>query len=154
MRFVSCVLVMTAIAASTSMVLTQRGVAATPDAHAERDVLTTDNRRTEALRKGDAAALNAIYAADYSLITPAGVIQTKADQIADLTSGALRYLKIEVAERTVRVYGDTAIVVSRETTDIVRNNEQVGGDIRVSRTYKKIGSHWYVIATHASAIGQ
>jgi ketosteroid isomerase-like protein len=117
-----------------------------------RQVLATDDRRTDALRRGDVAPLREIYADDYSLVTPAGIVQTKSDQINDLMSGVLRYGRIEVTERSVRVYGDVAIVLSRERTDIVRNNQQVGGDIRVTRTYKRAGSQWRVIATHASTV--
>jgi ketosteroid isomerase-like protein len=124
------------------------------DAEARRQVLATDDRRVDALRRADVAPLRQIYADDYTLVTPAGIIQTKSDQINDLTSGQLRYKKIEVTERAVRVYGDVIVVLSREKTDIVRAGQQVGGDIRVTRIYKKFGPQWRVIATHASAIGQ
>jgi hypothetical protein len=79
------------------------------DDQARRQVLATDDRRTEALRRGDSAPLHQIYADDYTLVTPAtGVIRSKAEQINDLVSGRVRYEKIEVRERTIRVYGDVA----------------------------------------------
>jgi len=124
------------------------------DAQARREVLATDARRTDALLRGDPGPLREIYADDYTLVTPAGVIHNKVDQIEDLTSNRLRYKKINVLEQSVRVYGDVVIVVSREKNDIVRDGQQVGGDIRVTRTYKKFGTHWRVIATHASAVAQ
>ncbi len=124
------------------------------DAQARRQVLATDDRRSDALRRSDVAPLRKIYADDYTLVTPAGVIQTKSDQIDDLTSGRLQYVKIEVRERAVRVYGDVALILSREKTDILRAGQQVGGDIRVTRVYKRFGREWRVIATHASVIGQ
>jgi hypothetical protein len=120
---------------------------------AERQVLAIDDRRREALLRSDPAPLRQIYANDYRLVTPAGVVHTKADQIEDLTSGRLRYKKIEITERSARVYDDVVVVLSREKTDIVRSGEQVGGDIRVTRVYKRLGRGWRVIATHASAIG-
>jgi ketosteroid isomerase-like protein len=123
------------------------------DAEAQRQVLATDDRRREALLQGDPAPLRQIYADDYQLVTPAGVVHTKSDQINDLTSGKLRYEKIEVMERSARVYGDVVVLVSREQTDITREGQQVGGEIRVTRVYKKYGPEWRVIATHASAIG-
>jgi ketosteroid isomerase-like protein len=124
------------------------------DSEARRQVLATDDRRREALLRGDASPLRQIYADDYTLVTPAGVIHSKTDQIDDLTFGRLRYLKIEVTERTVRVYGDIIVILSREKTDIVRAGQQVGGDIRVTRIYKRFGPYWRVIATHASVIEQ
>jgi ketosteroid isomerase-like protein len=124
------------------------------DSEARRQVLATDDRRREALLRGDASPLRQIYADDYTLVTPAGGIHSKTDQIDDLTFGRLRYLKIEVTERTVRVYGDVIVILSRGKTDIVRAGQQVGGDIRVTRIYKRFGPHWRVIATHASIIEQ
>jgi len=123
------------------------------DDEARRQVLATDDRRTDALRRNDSAPLHQIYADDYTLVTPAtGAIRSKAEQINDLISGRVRYEKIEVMERTVRVYGDVAIVLAREKYSILQAGEQVGGDIRFTRTYKKFGSVWRVIATHGTFV--
>ena len=118
-----------------------------------RQVLAIDDRRTDALRRGDSAPLYRIYADDYTLVTPStGVVRSKAEQINDLDSGRVRYEKIEVMERTVRVYGDVAIVVAREKYSILQAGEQVGGDIRFTRTYKQFGPDWRVIATHGTFV--
>jgi ribonuclease Z len=120
---------------------------------ARRQVLAVDDQRTEALRRGDSAPLHEIYADDYTLVTPAtGVIRSKAEQIDDLISGRIRYERIEVTERSIRVYGDVAIVLAREKYSILQAGEQVGGDIRFTRTYKKLGVAWRVIATHGSFV--
>ena len=123
------------------------------DDEARRQVLATDDRRTDALRRGDAAPLRLIYADDYTLVTPAaGAVRSKAEQIDDLVSGRVRYERIEVAERTVRIYGDVAIVLAREKYSILQAGQQVGGDIRFTRTYRKFGGEWRVIATHGSFV--
>ena len=123
------------------------------DDKVRREILATDDRRTEALRKGDSTPLLQIYADDYTLVTPAtGAIRSKTEQINDLISGRVRYEKIEVTERTVRIYGDIAIVLARERYSILQSGEQVGGDIRFTRTYKKFGNEWRVIATHGSFV--
>jgi ribonuclease Z len=125
------------------------------DDEARRQVLATDDRRTDALRRGDSAPLHHIYADDYTLVTPAtGVVRSKAEQINDLVSGRVRYEKIEVTERTVRIYGDIAIVLAREKYSILQAGEQVGGDIRFTRAYKRFGAEWRVIATHGSFVKQ
>lgn len=132
---------------STQLIL--KGQAA--DTESRRQVLATDDQRLEALRRGDAAPLRQIYADDYSLVTPAGVIRSKNEQINQLASGRLQQ-QIELLERTVRVYDDVAIVLSRERSDIQLNGQQVGGDMRMTRVYKKLGTDWRVIATHGSLI--
>jgi ketosteroid isomerase-like protein len=126
----------------------------TNDAEAQRQVVATDERRADALRRNDGAPLRQIYADDYTLVTPAGVVRSMADQINELASGRVRYEKLEVKERNVRVYGDVAILLSRENDSILQAGQQVGGDIRFTRVYKKFGTEWRVIATHGSIVGR
>jgi ketosteroid isomerase-like protein len=109
---------------------------------AQCQVLAIDDRRRDALLRGDPAPLRQIYADDYTLVSAAGDVYSKADQINDLTAGQVRYEKIEVTERASRVYGDVVILLSRERTNIVRAGRQVGGDIRVTRVYKRFGTQW------------
>ena len=126
----------------------------TNDAEAQRQVVSIDERRADALRRNDGGPLRQIYADDYTLVTPGGVVRSKMDQINELASGRVRYEKLDVKERTVRVYGDVAILLSRENDSILQAGEQVGGDIRFTRVYKKFGTEWRVIATHGSIVGR
>ena len=122
------------------------------DDEARRQVIAMDDRRMQALRRGDPAPLRQIYADDYTLVTPSGVIRSKDDQVNDLVSGRVRYRKIESTERTVRVYGDVAIVLSREKYDILQAGQQVGGDILFTRTYKQFGTEWREIANQGTFV--
>ena len=123
------------------------------DTESRRQGLATDDQRMDALRRGDAAPLRQVYADDYSLVTPSGVVRSKSDQINELASGRLQQ-KIELLERNVRVYGDVAIVLSREHSDIQLNGQQLGGDMLMTRVYKKFGPNWRVIATHGTFVRQ
>ena len=74
---------------------------------AEAEVAALEARRGEALAKGDVAALEPLLDSDYKHIAPNGSITERADYIASIkaprpaTRGPL----------TVRVYGDTAVIV-------------------------------------------
>jgi hypothetical protein len=124
------------------------------DEQARRQVLGMDDRRMQALRQADPAPLREIYADDYTLVTPSGVIRSKEEQINDLISGQVQYRKIETVNRTIRVYGDVAIVVSRDRYDILQAGRQVGGDIFFTRTYKRFGTAWREIATQGTFVKQ
>jgi len=121
---------------------------------ARRSILATDDRRMEALRHANAAPLRQIYADDYTLVTPSGVIRSKDDQINDLVSGRVKYGKIETVTRSVRVYGDVAVVISRDKYDILQDGQQVGGDIFFTRTYRKFGTIWREIAAQGTFVRQ
>jgi len=122
---------------------------------AQRQVLATDDRRINALLQGNPEPLREIYADDYTLVTPStGAVRSKADQINDMLSGRVRWEKTEVVERTVRVYGDVAIVLSREQGSIRQDGHEVEGDMRFTRTYKRFGTSWRVIATQGTFVRQ
>jgi hypothetical protein len=80
--------------------------------------------------------------------------EVQAEQIRELETGELRYRSIEVLERTVRVYDDVAIVVSRDRYDIDLCGIAPGGDLRFTRVYKRVGDAWCLIATHGTRIEQ
>jgi hypothetical protein len=54
----------------------------------------------------------------------------------------------------VRIYGDVAVVLSRDKYDILLRGQQMGGDIRFTRVYKKFENAWRLIATHGSPVRQ
>ncbi len=118
----------------------------------EQQVIAIDEQRMDALRRGDPAPLERIYADDYTLVTGLGEVRSKADQIKELKSGALRYADIRSVERQVRLYGDVAVVVSRQQADIRQGSHRITGDERVTRVYKNFDGQWKVIATHATPI--
>ena len=124
------------------------------DEEARRQVLATDDKRMQALHQADPTPLREIYADDYALVTPSGVIRSKEEQINDLISGRVQYRKIETINRTIRVYDDVAIVSSREKYDILQEGQQIGGDIFFTRTYKRFGTVWRLIATQGTFVKQ
>ncbi len=118
----------------------------------EQQVLATDDARMDALRRRDPRPLERIYADDYTLVTSLGEVKTKADQINQLKSGVL-VADIRPIERRVRMYGDVAVVLSRQIGTIVQGGRQITrGDERVTRVYKNFNGLWKVIATHATTI--
>jgi len=117
-------------------------------------VVATDELRADALRRNDGAPLRQIYADDYTLVTPAGVIRSKVDQINELASGRVRYEKLAGQRADRARLCDVAILLSRENDSILQAGQQVGGDIRFTRVYKKFGTEWRVIATHGSIVGR
>ena len=124
------------------------------DEETRRQVLATDDKRVQALRQADPEPLRDIYADDYTLVTPSGVVRSKEDQISDLISGQVQYKKIDTTNRTIRVYGDVAIVLSRDKYEIIQAGKQVGGDVLFTRTYKRFGNVWRVIATQGTFVTQ
>jgi len=116
------------------------------------EVLRTDDARIRARAAGDVATLNRIYADDYSLITAEGDVRTRQDQLGELSSGKLHFAPLVPTERKVRMFGNVALVVSRDPAGIVRNGQQIGGDLRMVRVYVRRDGRWQLVSAQATRV--
>jgi len=76
-----------------------------------------------ALMRADVAALSEIFADDYIQYDPSGNPHTKQAILENLRSGAIRYPSIVSTRRTIRLFGDAAVVHGSED-DIVETRGQ------------------------------
>jgi ketosteroid isomerase-like protein len=60
--------------------------------------------------KGDTDFYQKYYAEDATIVHGNGKLFTKAQELAALKSGSLKYESIDVREKTIHAYGDTAVV--------------------------------------------
>jgi uncharacterized protein (TIGR02246 family) len=116
------------------------------------EVLKTDNARIQARASGDLQTLSRIYADDYVLITAEGDVRFKQDQIGELKSGKLHFAPLVPVERRVRLFGNVALVVSRDPAGIVRNGQQIGGDLRMVRVYVRREGRWQLVSAQATRV--
>ena len=100
------------------------------DDEARRQVLATDDRRMEALRQGNPVPLRQIYADDYTLVTPSGVIRSKDDQINDLVveAGQIWKDRDRGADRS-SLWGRCSRLVAREVRHSSRRSAGWGRHI-------------------------
>jgi hypothetical protein len=119
---------------------------------ARAEVLSTDDARIRARTAGDVRTLSAIYGDDYTLVTAEGVLRTKEDQLGELQSGQLQFKPLETVERTVRLFGPVALVVSHERSSIIRNGQDIGGDFRMTRVYVIRAGRWQLVSAQATRI--
>lgn len=100
-----------------------------------------------ALIAGDPAELSRIFADDYVQYDEAGKMFSKQDVIANLVSGAIRYVSMTSTGRRIRLFGEFAIVHGSEE-DVV---EQAGQRFPVAYTYMDVvakrGGRWQIVAS-------
>lgn len=122
------------------------------DAWAKAEVLAIDDARFNARAKGDIDTMSRIYADDYVLITAEGDVRSKADQINEMKSAQLKFSPPQILERTIRVYGQTAVVNTHEHPSIIRNGQEIGGEFQMVRVYVRSGENWRLVSTQATRI--
>jgi uncharacterized protein (TIGR02246 family) len=127
-------------------------LAESSDASAERAVRDMEQQWREAWLAADAAAMERIYADDYMAIPNIGTVSTRAEIMADVRRGVFKYSRMDHSEMSVRIYGETAVVVGRTSNDGRRGDRDVSGDFRYTRIYVKRRGHWQAVLAQYTRI--
>src|SRR4051812_862199 len=91
------------------------GTAQTTAGSVERELIALDQAYNDAQVKKDRAALERLWADDYSYTHSNGAVMNKAQDIADTMSGDMTWTAAKLDDVRVRQYGETAIVTGRLT---------------------------------------
>jgi len=118
----------------------------------EADVLGADDRRFEAMRKGDWAALDAALADDLTYVHSTARQETKAEHIANLRGGKPHYRGIAPRERRARVHGDVGLVNGVSEMHVERDGKEQRFTVRYLAVYAKAGGQWRMIAWQSTKV--
>jgi len=122
--------------------------------NAEQEVTQLADQYTAALKGKDAAALGRLWADDLTFITPGGAVQTKAQRLADIQSGATKFETLEATDRTFRVYGDAAVMTTLTTVKGQYSGQEASGQYRVTQVYVRRGGAWQIVAIQMTRAAQ
>jgi ketosteroid isomerase-like protein len=141
------------LAVSCQVFAQAKPAAPAKSASVEQELIKLENDWNNALVKRDVAVLSRILADDWTTIDPDdGTIMTKAQSLADLKSGEDAYTSAVGDEWKVRVYGDAAVVLSRETVKEQYKGKDVSGQYRFTDTWIKKDSRWQCVASAGTKI--
>jgi ketosteroid isomerase-like protein len=122
-------------------------------ASVEKELIKLENDWNNALVKRDVAALSRILADDWiSIDSTDGTIWTKAQALASIKSGEDAYTSAVGDEWKVRVYGDAAVVLGRETVKEQYKGKDVSGQYRLIDTWIKKDGRWQCVAEAGTKI--
>jgi ketosteroid isomerase-like protein len=120
----------------------------------EREILSLEEARNQAVLHGDATALDWMTSDDYTFITLRGELRTKSDILKGFASGSFHYDSRQISDLKVRVYGDTAVVTGRSVQKGMENGKDYSGDYRFTRVYVKEKGRWLSVALQTTLIRQ
>jgi len=112
----------------------------------EAEVLRADDRRFEAMKKGDWAALDAALADELTYVHSTARQESKAEHLANLRAGKPHYRGIAPRDRRVRVVGSAGIVNGVSDMHVERDGKENRFTVRYLAVYAKAGSDWRMIA--------
>jgi ketosteroid isomerase-like protein len=106
-----------------------RAILAQMQDNAESEIQSLDARRLRALTQGDVQALDQILSKDLIYTHASGWRQTKAEFLASIRSGELKYHVFTMHEERVRPYGNTVIVTGDASAKVKAKRQEL--DIRM-----------------------
>ena len=117
----------------------------------EKEIRAMETRWNDARAHADVVALDRMLADGWTVVHGDGTINTKAEYLADLKSGARKFDGgVGISDFSVRVYGDTAVAAGKSESKVTINGQPQGGSLRFTRVYVKRDGRWIMIATHAT----
>lgn len=123
---------------------------ATSSANTEADVKKLVGDLAAALSKNDTAALDKIYADDYTLVTQTGEVMTKAQRLEAMKSGNLKFENVAFNDVKVRNYGDTAVAIANSTGRSTSNGKTQDTRYRVTFVAHKTTDGLRLVGAHLS----
>jgi ketosteroid isomerase-like protein len=81
-------------------------------------------------------------------------VETKAEFLAALRSGELKYEAMNHEDLKVRVYGDTALVTGRSAVRVRSRGQENNLQIRFLAVYVRKAGHWQMVAWQSTRFPQ
>jgi len=103
--------------------------------------------------RGDATALDRLWADDLVVVVPKMTPLSKSEALAFFRGGRMKFSRYESSELAVRVYADTAVATGRLRRSRERGGQVVNDDWRFTKVYVRRAEAWRVVAFHASEVG-
>lgn len=117
----------------------------------EDEVRAMEKLWNESRVRADVAALDRLLDAAWTVTHGDGTINTKAEYLADLKSGARKFFAdVKQDDFTVRIYGDTAVAAGLSDSKVEYKGKPSGGALRFTRVYVKRDGRWIMIVSHAT----
>jgi ketosteroid isomerase-like protein len=103
-----------------------------------------------AVEQNDTKTMARILADDFILVEGDGTVSTKADLLKDAASGKTKYEHQVDSDRTIRVWGDTAVVTAKLWAKGLEDGKQVDYYMWFSDTYVRKPTGWSYVFGQAS----
>ena len=120
------------------------------DAFDLKELYRLESVWNDAHLKGDADALDQLWANDLVVTVAAMRLMNKADALAMVRANRPSFTKYETSELNVRRFGNSAVVTGRLLRERSMNGTAITDNWRFTKTYVVIEGRWRVVAWHAS----
>jgi len=107
-----------------------------------------------AIDGNDADAFDRLSTADYTFVNPAGKVWNKKQYLELIRSGTLKVESYTRDEESIRLYGNTAVVIYRSTPKGTFKGQELVSQRRVTTILIKQGERWLTAGRQSTPIVQ
>jgi hypothetical protein len=125
---------------------------ASNSAKTTKDIVALDSERAEAQVRGDFATLDRVLGDDLTYVHASGLVQSKAEFIADLKAGKRTFTSIKNSDVNVRLLKGTAVITARSEIHVVHDGKGNDLSIRITEVYALRKAHWQLIAYQSTRV--
>jgi len=117
-----------------------------------KEILAREEQRCAALRAGDAKALEGLLSERLRFAHATALYDDKPTLLSKMESGNIVYKSLSVTEPEVIDLGDTALLISRLTADVLVGGNPRAIDNRTLSVWVKESGTWRLIAYQPTPI--
>jgi ketosteroid isomerase-like protein len=89
---------------------------------------------------------------DYTITRDNGVVRNKVETLKGIADRSTRFDSFDVSDLSVRIYGDTAVVMFHENIKGTRGGADFSGQFREVRVFVKTGGTWKAVMAQRTRI--
>jgi ketosteroid isomerase-like protein len=118
----------------------------------EADLIESAHAWDQAMVDNDAAAIGRFIADEWTIVGPDGSVNGKTGFLSLIASGDLTHDVMTSEDLTVRVYGETGIVVAKGISAGHFKGERFRESERASNVFVRRDERWQCVLTHLSKL--
>jgi len=120
----------------------------------EQDLLRLSNAWVTAELHRDMQFLEDTLADDFVGVGPHGFMLSKEQWLERYKSGDLKYVSFGLNDVNVRMFGDAAILIGRQTQNGEYKGHNIQGQFRVTLVFVEQKGHWQLVSLHLSPVAE
>ena len=120
--------------------------------NAEEQIKTLADQFNKAYAKADTGFMEKYFADEFTAIHSDGKLSTKAQEIANIKSSSLKWDSVDVHERKIHAYGDTAVVIGLASSKGTLGGKPYTGDYRTTEIWVKHNGNWKIVAFQSTRV--
>jgi ketosteroid isomerase-like protein len=125
---------------------------ASQDSAIEKEILSLETLKNDAMQKHDTKVLEQIYGDSLIFVNARGQVLTKKDRLKEFESGSVKYVSFRQGDYHFHIYGNTAVVTGIACSVVDYHGRINQTPRRFTSVYVKLEGRWRFVAHQATLV--